>query len=175
MGVDGGDRCALLDDDRATALGAEAAERQADKGASGRCDSDWDAFELWLVAPFTRAAAARDARQCLRKLGLVLCFALGRGFGRAQGVCILIVEATAAWPAILSPPYRDRASNVVSTTCEIAAFANAVYAMLTAWGLRSAMVAPKQQTLGLLTINCLALIVCTATPRGTRRDDVRSG
>ncbi|KAK7237856.1 hypothetical protein SO694_00022246 [Aureococcus anophagefferens] len=159
LGVDGGDAGALCDDRSYEVLGNIAADRAADRGATGRRDSDWDFAEVWLVAPYKRHAATREARMLLRKLGLLCCYAWLRGEHRAQGVAVLAVEAYFGLPQVIRRPFRDARSNEACIILELAALTNAVYAMMTAWGLRSAVVMDKEQSIALIAVNGLAAVL----------------
>ncbi|KAH8077137.1 hypothetical protein JL720_10099 [Aureococcus anophagefferens] len=159
LGVDGGDAGALCDDRSYEVLGTIAADRAADRGATGRRDSDWDFAEVWLVAPYKRHAATREARMLLRKLGLLCCYAWLRGEHRAQGVAVLAVEAYFGLPQVIRRPFRDARSNEACIILELAALTNAVYAMMTAWGLRSAVVMDKEQSIALIAVNGLAAVL----------------
>ena len=134
---------------------------------TGRGESDWVAAELWLIAPFRRHAAAYEAWCLVRKAVLVLlCWGLlgGKNTPRTQGVSLFVFTVIWGLYWLWMPPYRVFTTNVMFVLTEISGAATAVYAMLTAWGLRSASVMPKQQTYGLFAVNgfvtaCVVVIV----------------
>lgn len=135
-----------------------------------------------LVASYRRHAVHHDAKLLVRNCGLLFCFGALSNARRTQGLAILFFVACSGVPDIVKPPYRSPSSNACLVVTEIGALCTASYAMLTAWGLRSSIVMPKQQSLTLIAVNSvvsLAFIVIAlsrykewpAVARALRRDD----
>ncbi|KAJ1453534.1 hypothetical protein M885DRAFT_618903 [Pelagophyceae sp. CCMP2097] len=164
FGVDDGDALSLFEKNGGhDGVWASKAEAQADAGVYGRSDSEWRCSDLWLVAPFKRSCATREADSLIRKCLLVASFGLFGGQPRTQGVATFFIVVLWGAPDLYRlGPYRNPSTNAIFLASEVAAFGNGLYAMLTAWGLRDAFVMPRQQTLGLISLNGSAtLAICT--------------
>lgn len=124
----------------------------------GPSESEYNAADAWLCASFRRHAVAHDAHTMTRKVCLLICFGALFRATRSQGLAIFAIALVFAVPNLARPPYRHASSNAVLLATELATVTTSVYAMLTAWGLRSASVMPRQQTFALVAVNVAASI-----------------
>lgn len=116
------------------------------------CD-DYEIGNVWIFSSYRQWATCRDARIMVKKLLLIACFGCLSKLSRSQGAAIFSITLIFAIPDLARPPFRQTSTNFLFYVTEIAAIATSAYAMLTSWGLRSATVMPKQQSLALFAIN----------------------
>lgn len=166
--IDAGDPDVLY----APGSASEMTERTASGGVP---QSEYSAADAWLCNSFSRHAVAHDAHTMMRKACLLVCFGALFRSSRSQGLAIFATALVFAVPNLARPLYRHTSSNAVLLATELATVTTSLYAMLTAWGLRSASVMPRQQTFALVAVNVAASITVLGALAFTLFEEPKAG